>query len=153
MSTLSKILTQLIQQRGLSTAELARQTGVAQPVIYRLMTGTTENPQVLSLKPLADYFGISLDQLMGYKCLTRTEPLNQKTVHDMQNKLTTIKTIASSLMEFFPPLHTAYQKALEAHLVPADIPPELLPILKVNLDNLIKAADWIATGLKQNQPT
>ena len=65
MENLSAVLTHLMSKNGLTSSELARKTGVAQPVIYRLMSGETENPQILTLKPIADYFKLTIDKLSG----------------------------------------------------------------------------------------
>ncbi len=148
MANLSETLTYLIKQRRLSTSELARQTGVAQPVIYRMMTGATTNPQVLSLKPVADYLGISIDQLMGYKALDAQEPLNTLLLHDIQNRLTTIKTIASALAEIFPKLSNAYKVGLHNGLVAQELPLELLPMIDFNISSLTKSADFVTKALK-----
>jgi transcriptional regulator with XRE-family HTH domain len=151
MNNLANTLSQLIKQRGLSTAELARQTGVAQPVIYRLMVGTTENPQIMSLKPIADYFSISVDQLMGYKALTENEPLNKATLHDVQNKLAAIKTVASALIDIVPHLRDGYKTAVHAQLMKEAVSIELLPIIELNILNVIKSADAVATSLNIQQ--
>jgi len=72
MKTLSVTLTYLMNKKGIKSAELARKTGVGQPVVHRLMTGVTENPQILTLKPIADFFQISIDQLLPTSALFDT---------------------------------------------------------------------------------
>jgi transcriptional regulator with XRE-family HTH domain len=151
MDNLTNVLTHLMSKNKISSSELARQTGVAQPVIYRLMSGGTENPQILTLKPIADYFSLSIDQLMGYKPLTITEPLNRAVVHEINNKLTTIKTIASTLIDLLPKLAYAYQIAFNARLVANDIPLEILPLLELNAGNLIKAADFVSEKINSEK--
>lgn len=55
----------LIEKYNLNTMDLARRTGVGQPVIYRIISGETEDPKISTLSTLADYFHISIDQLIG----------------------------------------------------------------------------------------
>lgn len=62
---ISKTLKQLMAEHKLNTMELARRTGIGQPVIYRLISGETDNPKIITLCSLADYFGISVNQLIG----------------------------------------------------------------------------------------
>lgn len=62
---ISENLKKLIEEHNLNTLELARRTGIGQPVIYRIMTGETDNPKIATVRTLADYFGISVNQLLG----------------------------------------------------------------------------------------
>lgn len=143
MENLSAILSHLMSEKGIKSAELARKTGVGQPVVYRLMTGATENPQVLTLKPIADFFGVSLDQLLGLSPLTDKKPLDNISLHNINNKLTTIKTIASVLVDLLPLLIEGYKKAVAANLANEDISPEILPLLPLNSANLLKAINQL----------
>lgn len=72
MSNVEIILNKLIEQNAISISTLARQTGIGQSVIHRLATGETSNPKLDTLKPIAKYFTVSLDQLIG------NEPLANK---------------------------------------------------------------------------
>lgn len=65
MMNISQILEQLIQDHDLNTLELSRRTGIAQPVIYRLVSGETLNPKIETVCKLADYFKITVNQLIG----------------------------------------------------------------------------------------
>ncbi len=49
----------------ITVTELARQTGVGQPVIHRMASGETDNPKVGSLSPIAKFFNINISQLIG----------------------------------------------------------------------------------------
>jgi len=57
-------LKKLLGKYNLNTLELSRRTGIAQPVIYRLLTGETQDPKISTLLALSSYFGISLDVLI-----------------------------------------------------------------------------------------
>jgi len=147
MENLAVILTRLIASHGLTSAELARRTGIAQPVIYRLMSGETINPQVLTLKPIADYFKISIDQLLGFVSPSKNH-FSDMLIHDMHNKLVTIRTIASVLADILPKLLLAYQNALSADIIEEEISKDILPLLEINTYNLLTAANQIQETLR-----
>lgn len=143
MKKLSEILSHLMSEADIKSAALARKTGIGQPVIYRLMTGATENPQILTIKPLADFFGKSIDQLLGLAPLESIKPPTKALLHEFSNKLNSIKTVANVLIDFLPVLIEGYQEALSANLVKESVSAEILPLLMLNTNNLIKTADHI----------
>lgn len=62
----SSILRYLINDIGpISEGELSRRTGVPQPTIHRILSGLTPNPRIESIEPLAEFFNISTDQMLG----------------------------------------------------------------------------------------
>lgn len=64
--TPGEILKRLIKAYGnISENELARQTELNQPTINRILRDQSKEPKNRNLKPLADYFGISLSQMRG----------------------------------------------------------------------------------------
>lgn len=143
MGNLSATLSHLMSEKGIKSAELARKTGIGQPVIYRIMTGTTDNPQVLTLKPIADYFGVSLEQLLGLTALNNQNSFDKATLHNISTKLTTIKTISSVLVDLLPSLIEGYKKAAEANLIEENIPADILPLLPLNSRNLLKTINQL----------
>lgn len=46
-------------------ADLARETNLPTPTVHRLVTGKSTRPYKSSLEPIADYFSLSVDQLLG----------------------------------------------------------------------------------------
>src|SRR5439155_6774459 len=50
---------------GINESELARRTGIGQPVVHRICSGETDNPKVATLSPIANFFAISISQLIG----------------------------------------------------------------------------------------
>ncbi len=62
---ISETLSRLIKEHGLNTLELSRRTGIGQPVIYRIMSGETDNPKIATVCALADYFKLTVNQLIG----------------------------------------------------------------------------------------
>lgn len=64
---ISDILSRLMFEKRIKTAELARRINLPQPTVHRIVKGTSPRPHHSSLLPLADFFGISLEQLKGLK--------------------------------------------------------------------------------------
>jgi transcriptional regulator with XRE-family HTH domain len=150
VENLSIVLSFLMSSVGIKSAELARKTGVAQPVISRLMTGVTNNPQVLTIKPLADFFNISLEQLLGILPLNGKNHLDNVQLNDFSDKINSIKTIATVLANILPILIEAYQKALSANLIKEEVPKDILPLFTLNMKNLLKATDQMQELLNIN---
>lgn len=65
MKKLSDILSVLLDKEGISVNELSRQVGVPQPVIHRILKNKTTNPSINTLSPIAKYFSVSINQLIG----------------------------------------------------------------------------------------
>jgi transcriptional regulator with XRE-family HTH domain len=62
----SAILQYLMKDIGnISEGELSRRTGVPQPTIHRILSGKTPNPRKHSIEPLAKFFNVSVDQMLG----------------------------------------------------------------------------------------
>lgn len=64
-SSIAINLKKLMELANISESELSRRTNVKQPIIHRLLSGQNLNPKLLTLKPLADYFMLSISQLIG----------------------------------------------------------------------------------------
>lgn len=65
MASLSANLKTLMSLGKVNASELARRTGVAQPIIHRLSTGQNINPKLATIKPIARYFMVTMSQLIG----------------------------------------------------------------------------------------
>lgn len=65
MSKLSVNLQKLMQEHHLRMVDLARKTGISSAVINRLCHGITTNPNVDTLRPMAHFFNVSINELMG----------------------------------------------------------------------------------------
>src|SRR3990167_4433236 len=65
MKKLSTNLKNLLHNAKLSENELARRTGIPQQVINRILSGENQNPKIATLSPLANYFMVSISQLIG----------------------------------------------------------------------------------------
>lgn len=150
MQDLATVLTYLMTEKGISSAELARKTDVSQPVIYRLMTGATENPQIQTVKPIADFFGVELDQLLGFTPLHQVSTLNKDSIQRLSNRIITIQTVGSAIMEVLPHLIEGYEKSVRARLITAEVSIDILPLLLINAANLLKSINEIQQMLLQN---
>lgn len=66
---LSKILKKLLFDKGMKPIDLAREVNIPPPTIHRLVTGKSTRPYKSSLAPIAEYFSISIGELIGDKAL------------------------------------------------------------------------------------
>jgi SOS-response transcriptional repressor LexA len=65
MTNLKYILKNLIDEYSITANELARNTGVPQPVIHKIIKGKTENPNLSTLRAIAKFFSVSVSELIG----------------------------------------------------------------------------------------
>lgn len=59
------IINQLMKINNISEAALYKKTGLKQQTLNRLLAGATPDPRISTLEPIADYFNITMDQLLG----------------------------------------------------------------------------------------
>lgn len=52
-----------MDREELGENQLSRQTGVPQPTIHRILAGKVEDPRDGTLRPLAEHFGVTVEQL------------------------------------------------------------------------------------------
>ncbi len=69
MASLSSNLKNLMGLAKINASELARRTGVAQPIIHRLSTGQNINPKLATVRPISEYFMVTVSQLIGEETL------------------------------------------------------------------------------------
>jgi transcriptional regulator with XRE-family HTH domain len=62
---LSTILKRLLFKKDMKPVDLARELNMPQPTIHRLVTGKSTRPYKSSLEPIAKYFDVTVDQLIG----------------------------------------------------------------------------------------
>lgn len=63
MNQLQRNLLYLIQKRGINPTILAKEAGVQQPTLHRILSGESEDPRTATLQPLADYFNCTVEYL------------------------------------------------------------------------------------------
>lgn len=71
----------LLADKGISEAELSRQTGIPQPTLHKILTGKTSDPRISTLKSIAEYFEVSLDNLYSGNIFQALTPV--KTGHSV----------------------------------------------------------------------
>ncbi len=64
-SLISRVLKTLMFKKNIKTTQLARDLDLPQQTLQRIVSGTSPNPHVKNLKPIADFFNITLEQLKG----------------------------------------------------------------------------------------
>ena len=69
----------MIKHSNMSVSDLAKVTNLPQPTLYQLYTGVTENPRKKTLAALANYFSITVNQLVGEEALPSHLPEKTKT--------------------------------------------------------------------------
>ncbi|WP_131795888.1 S24 family peptidase [Fluoribacter gormanii] len=62
---ISSVLNNLLIKHGITEAELSRRIDAPRATINRLVSGRTPDPRASTLETIADYFKISVDQLLG----------------------------------------------------------------------------------------
>lgn len=67
---LGHTLKKLLFERNIKPVELSREVQLPPATIHRLITGKSTRPYESSLKPIADFFSVSVDQLLGESPLT-----------------------------------------------------------------------------------
>ena len=68
--TISLNLKRLMERDGINASELGRNIKLAQPIIHRLLTGKNTNPKLATIRPIADYFNVTISQLIGEDILS-----------------------------------------------------------------------------------
>jgi SOS-response transcriptional repressor LexA len=63
--TISVNLKRLMEREKINASELGRSIKLAQPIIHRLLTGKNVNPKLATIRPIADYFDVTISQLIG----------------------------------------------------------------------------------------
>lgn len=74
---IGSILNRLLSEQNLRVSELARRIELPQPTVQRIAAGVCENPHISSLKPIAEYFSITIDQLKGLEPIPRFDKLSK----------------------------------------------------------------------------
>ena len=94
------MLHSLMQQADLSQAELARRTGIAQPVIHRLCTDETINPKLSTLSLLARHLGVTIDALVGEAPPMLPEPVRSRALlHELLSDLQNMAFVLNSTIQ------------------------------------------------------
>lgn len=68
------IVTELCHQHGIGVPELEKRVGLAKSTVTKW---ATSSPNMSSLIKVADYFGVSVDSILGRDITTEEQPRNE----------------------------------------------------------------------------
>lgn len=57
-------LNRILKERNLNVHQLARGAGVSHENTYKILSGKNKNPGVYTFKKIADYLGLTIDELL-----------------------------------------------------------------------------------------
>jgi hypothetical protein len=83
---LGKTLRKLLFDRNMKPVDLARKVNLPPATIHRLITGKSARPYQSSLQPIAEYFSIAIEQLVGEESIN-----NVVNANDLGQSLSTEK--------------------------------------------------------------
>lgn len=69
------VLAEIMRLRRIDVATLSGVTGIPVPTLNRLKSGKNTNPTLATLLPIANYFGISINQLIGKESMLQVSSL------------------------------------------------------------------------------
>lgn len=70
---MAQVLKKLLFEKDMKSIDLAREVDLPAPTVHRLVTGKSTRPYKSSIEPIADFFSISTDQLLGEQPLPGEE--------------------------------------------------------------------------------
>jgi len=85
---LGAILSKLIDSTGMELSDFCRKVNTGYSTVYSMMNGVNVSPRVLTLLPIAKFFDISLEQLMGIEELNKAR--KTKSIKIEPNKKNTV---------------------------------------------------------------
>jgi SOS-response transcriptional repressor LexA len=77
---LAKNLKKLLFEKNMKPIDLARELEIPQPTVHRLVSGKSTRPYKSSLEPIAKFFSISVDELIGEEPSETIWPLEQSSI-------------------------------------------------------------------------
>lgn len=98
---ISDALVALMSKKNVDAMELSHQTGVPVPTINRLRSNKFSNPTISTLVPIASYFGVSINQLIGRENISFSFVQDNYFVANMESvPLITIEQVKSFLSDY-----------------------------------------------------
>jgi transcriptional regulator with XRE-family HTH domain len=76
-NNLASNLRHLIKRSNINEAELARKTNIPQPTLHKILTGKTVDPRASTLKSLAEFFQVTIDDLLSGTFSHASNPLSK----------------------------------------------------------------------------
>ncbi len=78
LNGVSKNISNLLEKRNMSESDLARVLNLPYNTIHRLINGSTTDPRISTLKSIANYFSISLDDLISNQLIDTPNKQNKQ---------------------------------------------------------------------------
>lgn len=98
-TTLSKILRLLLFQKNMNVSQLAKKTKLPQQTLQRLVSGTSHRPQEKTIHALANFFGLTHQQIKGEVDLPPA--INQQFAENIHPEIKRIPLLAENEIEIF----------------------------------------------------
>lgn len=89
-------LVELLKKHKITTSMLSKATNISEITINKLRNGQNSNPTISTIKPIAEYFGVSIDYLINEQSIPQPKII---TVIDIDNFNGTYKEL--NIDEFF----------------------------------------------------
>jgi SOS-response transcriptional repressor LexA len=87
----------LTKKHNISEAELSRKVNLPQATVNRLLNGSTDDPRASTLKAIADFFNVSVDQLISNKLIKKsTSDTTRLPIYAMGQEIAVIETMKST---------------------------------------------------------
>lgn len=90
-------LWRLMDSHGLNPTSLERASGVAQPTIYRILKGESQDPRTATIQPLARYFGVTVADLRADHLVVEEEITGYRVARPAD-----VETAATMLADLHP---------------------------------------------------
>jgi SOS-response transcriptional repressor LexA len=97
---LPKILSHLMTEKRLNKSDLAKLTGLPQTTISNIILGKAKSPRPVTLSKLADLFGITIGQLVGYEPIETLSDLSKNFSDIAKAKASALKLPVIPLIEW-----------------------------------------------------
>ncbi len=78
ISNFQTVLNYLMDSRNITAAKLSKETNIPPPTISKLLSGVTEDPKISTIATIANFFSVTIDQLMGISPLDK----NNVNIHE-----------------------------------------------------------------------
>jgi SOS-response transcriptional repressor LexA len=99
---LTHILSRLMANKGLKERDLVKTTGLPYTTVANILRGKSKNPRPHTLKVLADLFGITIEQLIGYETLETTLPSasSKRSLDFLESRATSLIPLSIPLIKW-----------------------------------------------------
>ena len=159
MNKLAKNLSTLMTKFNINASELARKTGIKQPVINRIINGKTTNPNVETLLPLSIFFSVGINQLLESdpQSVFLSGTPNGRDIPLIDWQLISLINIKTDNRDKFKTIKTT--KGVTAHAFALEIKHDLSPqfpkhtILVIEPNKKVSFGDYVLATNKKSKST